>query len=160
MRWRAGARGRARLERLALRPKPAGHGGVARQVEPFFDAHDRRERQEVDVAPTRHLLLAADGAAVDGHGLEPRRDRPPERVGEYLRKLRQLFDQYGYGCDLYGHFGQGCIHTRIDFDLETQGGIEKFHRFEDDMLISLSLLLIAASVAGALMLGRILRDER
>lgn len=38
--------------------------------------------------------------------------------------------------------------------------IEKFHRFEDDMLISLSLLLIAASVAGALMLGRVLRDER
>ncbi|HEY8050864.1 MAG TPA: FAD-binding oxidoreductase, partial [Ramlibacter sp.] len=57
---------------------------------------------------------------------------PPERVGEYLRKLRALFDQYGYGCDLYGHFGQGCIHTRIDFDLETQGGIEKFRRFLHD----------------------------
>jgi FAD/FMN-containing dehydrogenase/Fe-S oxidoreductase len=54
---------------------------------------------------------------------------PPERLGEYLRKLRALFEQYGYGCDLYGHFGQGCVHTRIDFDLETQGGIEKFRRF-------------------------------
>jgi FAD/FMN-containing dehydrogenase/Fe-S oxidoreductase len=54
---------------------------------------------------------------------------PPERVGEYLRKVRALFDRYGYACDLYGHFGQGCIHTRIDFDLETQPGIDKFHRF-------------------------------
>jgi FAD/FMN-containing dehydrogenase/Fe-S oxidoreductase len=54
---------------------------------------------------------------------------PPERLGEYLRKLRALFEQYGYGCDLYGHFGQGCVHTRIDFDLETAGGIETFRRF-------------------------------
>jgi FAD/FMN-containing dehydrogenase/Fe-S oxidoreductase len=54
---------------------------------------------------------------------------PPERLGEYLRKLRALFERYGYGCDLYGHFGQGCVHTRIDFDLETQPGIDKFRRF-------------------------------
>ena len=57
---------------------------------------------------------------------------PPEKLGEYLRKLRALFDQYGYGCDLYGHFGQGCVHTRIDFDLETHDGIAKFHRFLSD----------------------------
>ena len=43
---------------------------------------------------------------------------PPEKLGEYLRKLRALFEKYGYMCDLYGHFGQGCVHTRIDFDLE------------------------------------------
>jgi FAD/FMN-containing dehydrogenase/Fe-S oxidoreductase len=54
---------------------------------------------------------------------------PPERLGEYLRKLRALFDKYGYGCDLYGHFGQGCVHTRIDFDLETAPGIAKFRAF-------------------------------
>jgi FAD/FMN-containing dehydrogenase/Fe-S oxidoreductase len=54
---------------------------------------------------------------------------PPEKLGEYLRKLRALFDRYGYGCDLYGHFGQGCVHTRIDFDLETADGIAKFRRF-------------------------------
>ncbi|MEJ7929235.1 FAD-binding and (Fe-S)-binding domain-containing protein [Ramlibacter sp. AN1015] len=57
---------------------------------------------------------------------------PPDRLGEYLRKLRALFDQYGYGCDLYGHFGQGCVHTRIDFDLRTAAGIEKFRRFMED----------------------------
>jgi FAD/FMN-containing dehydrogenase/Fe-S oxidoreductase len=57
---------------------------------------------------------------------------PPDRLGEYLRGLRALFDQYGYACDLYGHFGQGCVHTRIDFDLETQPGIDKFRRFIHD----------------------------
>jgi FAD/FMN-containing dehydrogenase/Fe-S oxidoreductase len=57
---------------------------------------------------------------------------PPARLGEYLRKLRALFEQYGYGCDLYGHFGQGCVHTRIDFDLETAAGIEKYRRFIHD----------------------------
>jgi Fe-S oxidoreductase len=54
---------------------------------------------------------------------------PPAKLGEYLRKLRALFEKYGYECDLYGHFGQGCVHTRIDFDLETAAGIEKFRAF-------------------------------
>jgi FAD/FMN-containing dehydrogenase/Fe-S oxidoreductase len=53
----------------------------------------------------------------------------PEKLGEYLRKLRALFEKFGYACDLYGHFGQGCVHTRIDFDLETAEGIVKFRAF-------------------------------
>ncbi|HSN20064.1 MAG TPA: FAD-binding and (Fe-S)-binding domain-containing protein [Usitatibacter sp.] len=57
---------------------------------------------------------------------------PPEKLGEYLRKLRALFEKHGYECDLYGHFGQGCVHTRIDFDLETAPGIAKFRRFLDE----------------------------
>ena len=54
---------------------------------------------------------------------------PPDKVGAYLRDFRGLLDQFHYGCDLYGHFGQGCVHTRIDFDLETHDGIEIFHSF-------------------------------
>lgn len=54
---------------------------------------------------------------------------PPEKVGAYLRDFRQLVEKYSYDCDLYGHFGQGCIHTRIDFDLETHEGIQIFHAF-------------------------------
>jgi FAD/FMN-containing dehydrogenase len=57
---------------------------------------------------------------------------PPEKLGAYLRELRALFDHYGYECDLYGHFGQGCVHTRIDFDLETAEGIKTFRAFLDD----------------------------
>jgi FAD/FMN-containing dehydrogenase/Fe-S oxidoreductase len=57
---------------------------------------------------------------------------PPDRVGQYLRDLRKLFDKYQYACALYGHFGQGCIHTRIDFDLQTAPGIEKYKAFMDE----------------------------
>jgi Fe-S oxidoreductase len=57
---------------------------------------------------------------------------PPDRVGNYLRDLRKLFDKYGYGCALYGHFGQGCIHTRIDFDLQSAPGIEKYKAFMEE----------------------------
>ncbi len=57
---------------------------------------------------------------------------PPDKLGAYLRKLRALFDKYEYGCDLYGHFGQGCVHTRIDFDLESAPGIAKFRSFLDE----------------------------
>ncbi|HWL28651.1 MAG TPA: FAD-linked oxidase C-terminal domain-containing protein, partial [Burkholderiaceae bacterium] len=57
---------------------------------------------------------------------------PPDRLGAYLRDFRKLLDRYAYQGDLYGHFGQGCVHTRIDFDLETQEGITTFHRFLND----------------------------
>ena len=57
---------------------------------------------------------------------------PPERLGGYLRDLRALFEKYGYRCALYGHFGQGCVHTRIDFDLKTSAGIHKYKSFIHD----------------------------
>ncbi|HEX5854032.1 MAG TPA: FAD-linked oxidase C-terminal domain-containing protein, partial [Thermoanaerobaculia bacterium] len=57
---------------------------------------------------------------------------PPARLGGYLRDLRALYEKHGYEGDFYGHFGQGCVHTRIDFDLETREGIAKFRSFLDD----------------------------
>jgi Fe-S oxidoreductase/FAD/FMN-containing dehydrogenase len=56
----------------------------------------------------------------------------PDQLGRYLRDLRHLFDQYEYDCSLYGHFGQGCVHVRIPFDLVTAPGIAKYRRFMDD----------------------------
>src|SRR5439155_23426644 len=50
----------------------------------------------------------------------------------YLRDLRALFDRYGYRGALYGHYGQGCVHTRIDFDLVTAEGIARFRAFIHD----------------------------
>lgn len=54
---------------------------------------------------------------------------PPEKVGDYLRGFRQLLDRYGYETALYGHFGQGCIHCRINFDLVSEEGLQKFRAF-------------------------------
>jgi FAD/FMN-containing dehydrogenase/Fe-S oxidoreductase len=56
---------------------------------------------------------------------------PPARLGGYLRDFRELVDRHGYGCTLYGHFGQGCIHTRIDFDLYSRAGIDHYLAFID-----------------------------
>ena len=56
----------------------------------------------------------------------------PEKLGSYLRDLRRLLESYDYGGDLYGHFGDGCVHTRTNFDMESAEGIAKFRRFLDD----------------------------
>ncbi|MFB7676574.1 FAD-binding and (Fe-S)-binding domain-containing protein [Kitasatospora purpeofusca] len=54
----------------------------------------------------------------------------PEKLGDYLRDLERLFDRYGYQqASLYGHFGQGCVHTRIPFELREGKGIEQFRGF-------------------------------
>ena len=57
---------------------------------------------------------------------------PPEKLGEYLRELRKLFEKHGYNCALYGHFGQACVHTRIDFDLVTSKGIANYRSFVEE----------------------------
>lgn len=58
---------------------------------------------------------------------------PPHRLGDYLRDFRALLDRYDYGTSsLYGHFGQGCVHTRIPFDLRTADGIATYRRFAHD----------------------------
>ena len=65
---------------------------------------------------------------------------PPDKVGIYLRALRKLFKKYNYHCSLYGHFGDGCIHTRIEFGLKTKDGIEhykKFVREAEELVVSL-----------------------
>ena len=58
---------------------------------------------------------------------------PPDRLGDYLRVFRRLLDRYDYGtASLYGHFGQGCVHTRIPFDLRTAEGIANYRHFVED----------------------------
>jgi FAD/FMN-containing dehydrogenase/Fe-S oxidoreductase len=56
----------------------------------------------------------------------------PAKIGGYLRELRGLMDRYAYRGSLYGHFGDGCVHTRMDFDLVTEPGIRKFRAFIED----------------------------
>ena len=55
----------------------------------------------------------------------------PTQLGSYLRAIRALMAEYNYSSAMYGHFGQGCVHMRINFDLETPEGILKFRRFVD-----------------------------
>ncbi|WP_251096087.1 FAD-binding and (Fe-S)-binding domain-containing protein [Streptomyces sp. Caat 7-52] len=65
---------------------------------------------------------------------------PPERLGDYLRDLKELFEEFDYDHpSLYGHFGQGCVHTRIPFGLKTAEGVADFRRFVEraaDLVVS------------------------
>ncbi|MGB7819252.1 MAG: FAD-linked oxidase C-terminal domain-containing protein [Ornithinibacter sp.] len=59
---------------------------------------------------------------------------PPERLGDYLRDFRSLLEEFDYDKDetaLYGHFGQGCIHVRIPFELSTAEGLEHYRAFAE-----------------------------
>ncbi len=56
----------------------------------------------------------------------------PEKLGAYLRDLRKHDGRYGYKGSLYGHFGHGCVHTRINFDLQSKDGIAKFRKFMEE----------------------------
>ncbi len=58
---------------------------------------------------------------------------PPARLGAYLRDFRALLGVHGLRGTPYGHFGDGCIHVRIDFDLMTEAGIGRFRRFSQEL---------------------------
>ncbi|MFF7545272.1 FAD-binding and (Fe-S)-binding domain-containing protein [Streptomyces canus] len=58
---------------------------------------------------------------------------PPQRLGAYLRDFRGLLVSHGLKGTPYGHFGDGCIHVRIDFDLLTGPGIARFRRFSEEL---------------------------
>ncbi|MFB7364391.1 FAD-binding and (Fe-S)-binding domain-containing protein [Streptomyces hydrogenans] len=56
---------------------------------------------------------------------------PPARLGAYLREFRALLAGFGLRGIPYGHFGDGCVHVRIDFDLWTGKGVRDFRRFSE-----------------------------
>ncbi|WP_105972945.1 FAD-binding and (Fe-S)-binding domain-containing protein [Streptomyces geranii] len=58
---------------------------------------------------------------------------PPPRLGAYLREFRALLRAHGLRGTPYGHFGDGCIHVRIDFDLLTTPGVARFRRFSEEL---------------------------
>ena len=56
----------------------------------------------------------------------------PDKLGAYLRDLRKLMQAHHYDGSFYGHFGHACVHTRMDYDLESTEGIRKFRKFMEE----------------------------
>jgi FAD/FMN-containing dehydrogenase/Fe-S oxidoreductase len=54
---------------------------------------------------------------------------PPHRLGAYLRELEALMAEHRVNGLPYGHFGDGCIHIRIDFPLWESGGSRRYRDF-------------------------------
>ncbi|MGH8160681.1 MAG: FAD-binding and (Fe-S)-binding domain-containing protein [Gammaproteobacteria bacterium] len=90
---------------------------------------------------------------------------PPERVGDYLRDLKKLYAKYDYNAAVYGHLGQGCVHCRVSFDLETPAGVKTFRAFMEeagDLVVSYGGSLSGEHGDGqarAELLGKMYGDE-
>jgi FAD/FMN-containing dehydrogenase/Fe-S oxidoreductase len=88
-----------------------------------------------EAASVWHVRESALGATVCVPG-EPDRWEgwddaavPPAQLGNYLRAINTLMAEYGYYSPIYGHYGQGCVHGRINFDFTTPKGIKNFREF-------------------------------
>lgn len=57
---------------------------------------------------------------------------PPERLGAYLREFKELMRSHGRRSVVYGHYGEGCLHLRLDFDLLSASGVADFRRFLEE----------------------------
>lgn len=98
---------------------------------PVMRLHESREDQR-KLWEVRESGLAATAHVPQEHESWPGWEDaavPPEHLGKYLREFRSLLTRYDYRASLYGHFGQGCVHTRIPFDLRTHDGIARYRSF-------------------------------
>ncbi len=97
----------------------------------IFDDHKHQEK----IWEVRESGLGATAFVPGEHDTWPGWEDSavaPETLGDYLREFRQLLEKYGYACSLYGHFGQGCVHTRIDFELKTPHGLRNYRQFVEE----------------------------
>ena len=105
-------------------------------------ARGLREAKVIRDRAEQHRIWAVREAGLGGTAFVPHHPDtwegwedaavPPARVGAYLRDFKALLNRYAYDTALYGHFGDGCIHCRINFGLRTEGGVDKWRRFLDE----------------------------
>ncbi len=80
----------------------------------------------------RESGLGATAIRIDGHhNFEGWEDGavPPDKLAEYLRGITTLWARFGYSGAWYGHFGQGCVHTRNNFDFVTPEGLRNYRSY-------------------------------
>jgi len=108
----------------ALRRSP-----IPPNVKLYSGANSKRvwEVRESSLGATSHV----PGEPLNWEGWEDAAVSP-EKLGGYLRDLRKMMADFGYKGSLYGHFGHACVHTRLNFDLESKEGIAKFRKFVEE----------------------------
>ncbi len=143
-----------RLEDVALLPPGGGFLLVEMGAWDAAEAQAKAEKLAQEApswpgTPTAHVYSSADAARIwhvresalgvsvfvpgEPNGFEGWEDAgvPPAKLGAYLRELTALMTEFGYRSPIYGHYGQGCAHLRINFDLKTVEGRRKFRAFID-----------------------------
>ena len=81
--------------------------------------------------------IRADGAGLGGR--TPQGDQawpgwedaavPPENLAAYLQDFQKLLDRFELDGLLYGHFGDGCVHVRLNMPLGSAAGLGKSRDF-------------------------------
>jgi FAD/FMN-containing dehydrogenase/Fe-S oxidoreductase len=56
----------------------------------------------------------------------------PENIGKYIRDFHALMGRYQYHGSIYGHLGDGCLHVRLDWDVKSAPGIQKWLSFTNE----------------------------
>ncbi|PVZ53196.1 FAD-binding and (Fe-S)-binding domain-containing protein [Arthrobacter sp. H-02-3] len=129
----------------AVPTMPAGNGWLMVEVggATSEEAVAAAERMVLDAGAIDSLILPAGPEATrlwqiraDGAGLAGRTAAgtqawpgwedsavPPEHLGDYLRDLELLMARENVSGLAYGHFGDGCVHVRIDFPLDDNAGV-------------------------------------
>lgn len=108
------------------------HGGGAGAHVSGFVVEDKAKQQKI-------WSIRETGASAVALSVDPSKPDPiagwedaavdPLRLGDYLRAFQALVDRYGYETCLYGHFGDGCVHARITFDLRSAEGVQVWRGF-------------------------------
>ena len=140
-----GLRERAlRLDDIALLPPGRGWLMVEFGGDTMEEALAKARQIEGRVVEDRNLMsrlwtLRETGASATALNLAGKRPDPivgwedaavdPMRLGGYLREFNALVARFGYRTSIYGHFGDGCVHARIDFQLATPEGIAHWRNF-------------------------------
>jgi FAD/FMN-containing dehydrogenase/Fe-S oxidoreductase len=118
---------RAQALKSRLARMPAG---------PNFKLVEEKDEQEAVWEIRRHSASTARmPIGLGGQGGWPNWEDAalaPERLGDYLRDFEKLLGKYDYDGTFYGHWGQGCIHCRIDFKFRTADNIKEFRSFMED----------------------------
>ena len=94
---------------------------------------DKAKQQEVWDVRDAALAVTAHipGESATWPGWEDSAVRPDD-LGRYLRELKALFHKHGYDASVYGHFGDGLVHCRINFDLSSEEGLKNWQAFLDE----------------------------
>ena len=164
-------------EELSMLPEGGGtcwwSSAATPRTEADAKAHDLHRRGQETQGPEGREALRRPGGGAARSGTSARRGSgrrrssrasptpsegwedsavPPEQLGDYLRALRQLPRRTDTRARSYGHYGQGCIHARMELGLRHAEGIRTFRRFLDeasDLVLSWAARCRASMATGS-----------
>jgi FAD/FMN-containing dehydrogenase len=125
-----GSHDRSEVERKAHEVLAALEAGGAHRGVKLFD--DPKEEQMVWEVRRNGV---GSGRVPGSHGAWPNWEDAavaPEQLGDYLTGYLELCKRHKANPTIFGHFGQGCIHSRVDFRLRSVDGVRDFRAFMEE----------------------------